>query len=164
MPRKPPRSVGSGKKAPGKPKAAPAKAPEGARRRVPPKVAKAAPAPPSPPPKAKAAPPGKVRVPPRGKAAPTPPAAEAKAPATAQKVVGKAPKAKAASARGTRKAAAGRPPARLKIVWAVCDHTLKVLKTFPYPERRAAEAEAERLQKSKGKEHLVRPERVPMTD
>jgi len=51
---------------------------------------------------------------------------------------------------------------RLKIVWAVCDHTLKTLKTFPYPERRAAELEASRLQKSKGKEHLVRAERVPM--
>jgi hypothetical protein len=70
----------------------------------------------------------------------------------------KVPKAKA-----PKKPATPRAAPRLKIVWAVCDHTLKTLKTFPYPERRAAEAEASRLQKSKGKEHLVRAERVPMT-
>ncbi|MCK6462075.1 MAG: hypothetical protein L6Q95_19505, partial [Planctomycetes bacterium] len=62
-----------------------------------------------------------------------------------------------------RKPAVPKAPPRLKIVWAVCDHTLKTLKTFPYPERRAAELEADRLQKAKGKEHVVRAERVPMT-
>jgi len=66
-------------------------------------------------------------------------------------------------ARAAKKAATPKPAPRLKIIWAVCDHTLKTLKTFPYPERRAAEAEASRLQKAKGKEHIVRAERVPMT-
>jgi hypothetical protein len=75
--------------------------------------------------------------------------------------VAKAPKA--AGPKAPKKPATPRAAPRLKIVWAVCDHTLKTLKTFPYPERRAAEAEASRLQKSKGKEHLVRAERVPMT-
>lgn len=65
--------------------------------------------------------------------------------------------------RAAKKAATPKPAPRLKIVWAVCDHTLKTLKTFPYPERRAAEIEATRLVKSKGKEHVVRAERVPMT-
>lgn len=71
--------------------------------------------------------------------------------------------AKKAGPKAPKKPAVPRPAPRLKIVWAVCDQTLKTLKTFPYPERRAAEIEASRLQKSKGKEHLVRAERVPMT-
>ncbi len=71
--------------------------------------------------------------------------------------------AKKAGPKAPKKPAVPRAAPRLKIVWAVCDHTLKTLKTFPYPERRAAELEASRLQKSKGKEHLVRAERVPMT-
>jgi hypothetical protein len=71
--------------------------------------------------------------------------------------------AKVKKARAAKKPAVPKAAPRLKIVWAVCDHTLKTLKTFPYPERRAAELEAERLQKAKGKEHVVRAERVPMT-
>jgi len=74
-----------------------------------------------------------------------------------------APKAAKKAAPKPKKPPVPRAAPRLKIVWAVCDHTLKTLKTFPYPERRAAELEASRLQKSKGKEHLVRAERVPMT-
>jgi hypothetical protein len=112
-----------------------------------------------------------------------PPKAVAKAPEPAKKPVAKAPAAAAKpvpvgqaapgaalpakllkkAAPKAKKPAVPRAAPRLKIVWAVCDHTLKTLKTFPYPERRAAEIEASRLQKSKGKEHLVRAERVPMT-
>lgn len=71
--------------------------------------------------------------------------------------------AKVKKARAAKKPPVPKAAPRLKIVWAVCDHTLKTLKTFAYPERRAAELEAQRLQKAKGKEHIVRAERVPMT-
>jgi len=53
-------------------------------------------------------------------------------------------------------------PARLKIVWAIHEHTGKILKTFPYPEKAAAQKEAQRLIKAKGKEYYVRPEKVVM--
>jgi hypothetical protein len=93
-----------------------------------------------------------------------PAAAKGKAAAPPAEAKVGAPAAKAPAKKGARKPAAPRPPARLKIVWAVCDHTLKTVKSFPYPERRAAEAEKARLEKAKGKEHIVRAERVPMTD
>jgi hypothetical protein len=75
-----------------------------------------------------------------------------------KKVVKKTPKKKAAKKSKT----AVKPTGRMKIVWAVCDHSLKILKTYPYPARKEAETEAARLQKSKGKEHVVRAEKVPM--
>ncbi len=51
---------------------------------------------------------------------------------------------------------------RMKIVWAVCDPGAKILKTFPYPLKPAAEAEAKRLTDKKKTQHKVRPEKVPM--
>ena len=56
------------------------------------------------------------------------------------------------------------PSGRMRIVWAVCDHLRKIVKTFHYTDKSAAEAEAARLMKKKGKEHVVRPHKVPMED
>ena len=53
---------------------------------------------------------------------------------------------------------------RLRIVWAVCDHIRKIVKAYHYTERDLAEAHAARLTKSKNKEHVVRPQKVPMED
>ena len=53
---------------------------------------------------------------------------------------------------------------RMKIVWAVCDPGGKILKTFPYPLKPAAETEAKRLTDKKKTQHKVRPEKVPMED
>jgi hypothetical protein len=149
MPRKQ-TSAGSSRKAAGKKGVPPkGKVKKPASKQAPPKPLKAVP-------KAEKAPPS----PPVGKGAAktgAKPGAEPLSPAVAA-VAAKVKKARAAKKPPVPKAAP-----RLKIVWAVCDHTLKTLKTFPYPERRAAELEADRLQKAKGKEHIVRAERVPMT-
>ena len=85
--------------------------------------------------------------------------AEAKKAAPAQAATKKAAKKKKKKAKKDAVPVLG---PRMKIVWAVCDHGLKVLKVYPYPERAAAEAEAARLMDSKGKEHIVRKETVPM--
>ncbi|HEX5137494.1 MAG TPA: hypothetical protein VFY93_11010 [Planctomycetota bacterium] len=140
--KKPPPAKGKAKQA--LPKPPPPKALK-AVAKAPAKVAKAPPAPPA----------GKAA----GKTAAKPP----EKPVTGAAAI-LAAKAKVKKARAAKKPATPKAPPRLKIVWAVCDHTLKTLKTFPYPERRAAELEAERLQKAKGKEHIVRAERVPMTE
>jgi hypothetical protein len=119
-------------------------------------------------------PPAKKKPPPKAEKpvpkAPPPRKGAAKAPKEAAAPAAKATPAAILAAkalkraRAAKKVATPKPAPRLKIIWAVCDHTLKTIKTFPYPERRAAELEAERLQKSKGKEHVVRAERVPMTE
>jgi len=70
-------------------------------------------------------------------------------------------KAKKAPAKRTKKAPV---PVRMKIVWAVCSPTGKILKTYLYPKKKDAEAEAKRLTKTKKGEHKVRPEKVPMED
>jgi hypothetical protein len=131
-----------------------------------------------PPPKGKVTKPAPKQAPPKplkaltkAEKAPAPPAPVGKGAVKAAAKPGAEPAAPAVAgvAAKVKKARAAKKPAvpkaapRLKIVWAVCDHTLKTIKTFPYPERRAAEQEADRLQKAKGKEHLVRAERVPMT-
>jgi len=51
-------------------------------------------------------------------------------------------------------------PQRMKIVWTVCDPKGQVVKTYPYPLKPAAEAEAARL----GEGHRVRDHRVPMDE
>lgn len=70
--------------------------------------------------------------------------------------------AKKATKKKTKKSKSVLP--RLRIVWAVCDHIRKIIKMYHYTERGLAEAHAERLSKSKKKEHVVRPHKVPMED
>ncbi|MGH7163745.1 MAG: hypothetical protein ACREID_09695 [Planctomycetota bacterium] len=53
---------------------------------------------------------------------------------------------------------------RMKIVWTLCDPNGKVLKTYPYPEKAAAESDAAKLAASKGAEYRVKPHKVPMEE
>jgi len=53
-------------------------------------------------------------------------------------------------------------PVRMKIVWEVCNATGKVIRTFPYAEKAAAEAETQELMRSTGNTHLLRPTKVAM--
>ncbi len=74
-------------------------------------------------------------------------------------------KKKAAKKKTTKKKTAKTATrVRMKIVWAVCDPGGKILKTFPYPLKPAAETEAKRLTDKKKTQHKVRPEKVPMED
>ena len=52
-------------------------------------------------------------------------------------------------------------PARVKLVWEVCAANGKVLKTFAYPDKSAADAELARFAKSPGS-HVLRSSKVPM--
>ena len=53
-------------------------------------------------------------------------------------------------------------PARLKVVWQVCDIGGRTVATYAYSEKTEAEAHAARL-KAQGKgNHFVRSEKVPM--
>ncbi len=53
-------------------------------------------------------------------------------------------------------------PARLKVVWAVCDVGGRSVLTFPYAEKGQAEAHAAAL-KARGKgTHFLRAEKVPL--
>lgn len=60
-----------------------------------------------------------------------------------------------------RRPAAAAPTGRMKVVWAVKDGTGAIAATFPYPDRKAAEADA--LRRSAGGRHtfLVSPHKVP---
>jgi hypothetical protein len=69
---------------------------------------------------------------------------------------------KTATKASSAKAAAAKPAGGLKLVWAVCDNTGATVKTYPYPERKNADAEAARLTTSKGKTHFVKNDKVPM--
>ena len=86
--------------------------------------------------------------------------------ATATKKAKKKTAKKKATAKKTtkKKTAKTATRVRMKIVWAVCDPGAKILKTFPYPLKPAAEAEAKRLTDKKKTQHKVRPEKVPMED
>jgi hypothetical protein len=53
-------------------------------------------------------------------------------------------------------------PARVKVVWEVCSGTGKILKTYPYPDKAAAEAQTKALTRSTGRAHTVRATKVPM--
>lgn len=53
-------------------------------------------------------------------------------------------------------------PVRTKIVWAVCDPAGKSVKTFPYPQKEAAEAEVAALTKKKERPYCLRADKVPM--
>ena len=67
-------------------------------------------------------------------------------------------KARRAAPSKTRKPRAPKPPARMKIIWGVGQPGAVPLKTFPYIEKAAADADAER----RGKGCVVRPVKVPM--
>lgn len=85
-------------------------------------------------------------------------AEEAKAGA-AEKAAKKATK-KPAGSRATRTAV----PVRMKVIWEVCNVAGTAVKSFPYPDRAAAEAETESLSRSTGRTHILRPTKVPMDD
>ena len=82
--------------------------------------------------------------------------AAAEAEATAKEKTAK----KAATPRAPAKprAPAVRPKPRVKVVWAVGRPGLEPVKTFPYPARSEADAEAER----RGNDFRVAPLKVPM--
>lgn len=65
---------------------------------------------------------------------------------------------RAAPPKAPKKPRAAPVPPRVKIVWSVGRTGATPLKTFPYPEREAADAEAVRI----GKGCVVTPLRVPM--
>ena len=77
------------------------------------------------------------------------------------KKTSKATKKRSTAAGSVRPKRAAKAPARVKIVWEVCTGTGTVAKTFPYPEKAAAEAELARLTKS-GRTHILRATKVPM--
>ena len=52
--------------------------------------------------------------------------------------------------------------ARVKIVWEVCGGTGTTVKTFPYPDKAAAEAKTRALTRSTGRVHMLRATKVPM--
>ena len=53
-------------------------------------------------------------------------------------------------------------PVRMKIIWEVCNGNGKVLETFTYPEKGAAQAATDALIRSTGSTHVLRPTKVPM--
>ena len=59
-----------------------------------------------------------------------------------------------------KKAAAA--PARVRIVWSVCDPGGKEVKQFPYAQEQEARAEAQRLSASSGRTHFVTQADVPV--
>ncbi len=59
---------------------------------------------------------------------------------------------------------AGTTAKRLRIVWTVFDDRLKEVASFPYPDKDAADKKAAALTKKSGKDHVVRPNKVEMTD
>ena len=85
-------------------------------------------------------------------------AAEVEA-ATKEKAAKKAAKAAVpGSAPARKRSSSSKVAIRLKVVWAVGRPGEKPVKTYPYPERPAADAEAVRL----GKGCMVLPLKVPM--
>ncbi len=70
----------------------------------------------------------------------------------------KAAKKAAAAAKRAAKAREPKPPARLKVVWAVGEPNSPSPKIFAYAERAAADAEAAKM----GKNAMVKPIKVPM--
>lgn len=83
----------------------------------------------------------------------------------AKKAKAKKAKAKKKPVRKTKaKAGAARSSGRMRLVWVVCDHTGNGVKSFDYPERDKADAEAAKRTESKGKPHFVKSEKVPMEE
>jgi hypothetical protein len=79
-----------------------------------------------------------------------------------------AEKADKTTKKTTKTAATPRPkrapkaPIRMKVVWEICGGTGKVIRTYPYAEKAAAEAETDSLNRSTGNTHVLRPTKVPM--
>jgi hypothetical protein len=73
-----------------------------------------------------------------------------------------AAKKKKKTTRSRKKEAA--PPVRMKLVWNVCKLSGEIVKTYPYPQKADAEAEAERLNGQKNGGFIVRSEKVPMEE
>lgn len=78
-----------------------------------------------------------------------------------------AEKAEKAAKKPAKKPAAPRPkrsaaPTRMKIVWDVFSATGAKVKTFAYPDKALADAEADSLSRSTGRTHAVRATKVPM--
>ena len=69
-------------------------------------------------------------------------AAKAAAPATPRKT--------------TKKAAAAKPPARVRIVWAVCDPSGKEVQQFPYAQEQEARAAALQQSTATGRTYFVK--------
>lgn len=70
------------------------------------------------------------------------------------------PAAKPAS-KPARKSRSKAAPARIKIVWAVCDQSGAQVKLFPYAQEQEAQAEAQARTTSTGKTHFVTRAEVP---
>ncbi len=74
--------------------------------------------------------------------------------------------AEKASKRATKKeskpSSRAAKPVRMKVVWEVCNANGKAIKTFPYAEKAAGEAETRGLTKSTGHAHTLRATKVPM--
>jgi hypothetical protein len=73
----------------------------------------------------------------------------------------KAAKKAAKPAAGARPKKAAKSE-RVKIVWELCGANGAALKTFPYPDKALAEAEAQSLSKSTGRAHMLRATKVPI--
>ena len=78
--------------------------------------------------------------------------AEAKAAKAAKGPTPRAPRT------SSRKAAA---PARVRIVWFVCDASGREVQRFPYSQEAEARAAAEKLSASSGRTHFVKQADVP---
>ena len=65
----------------------------------------------------------------------------------------------AAPAKSARKAKAA--PARIRIVWAVCESSGAQVTTFPYAQEEAAQADARQRTAATGKAHFVTKAEVP---
>lgn len=75
---------------------------------------------------------------------------------------------KTASKDSVKAPAAPRPkrapkaPQRMKVIWEVCNGNGKVIQTFAYPDKAAAEAATDTLSRSKASTHILRQTKVPM--
>ena len=85
-------------------------------------------------------------------------AAEARA-AADEKAAKKTAKATAPAKPRAKKTA---QPVRMKVVWDVVGSSGAAVKTFPYAEKPAAEADAIARTRSTGRTHVVRASKVPM--
>jgi hypothetical protein len=73
-------------------------------------------------------------------------------------------KPKAAAPKRTRATKAAKPAARMRVVWQVVNDAFKVVATFEYPQRAAADAKAaEMIAKGKGN-HFVQKVKEAMTE
>jgi 23S rRNA-/tRNA-specific pseudouridylate synthase len=81
---------------------------------------------------------------------------------TAEEKAAKKAAKPAAKSPAKPRARAKAEPARMKVIWEVCNATGKPVKSFAYPDKAKAEAEIQALIKSTGRTHLLRATKVPM--